>query len=198
MPDCAEQTVSGDTLTALAQRSRPDFHADGLIAARLPRYEVRAAWHMARLVQRAIEMGEPAVIEAGTGWAKLCLRRGYYGAGQEGHCQHQQQSVADAVDRQGPAVLVRHFPRQARHGERGQNNYACRLKCDEGGVTDPALRQWYEGTLTGNIKRSALRPTTRALRAMTVNDECAGKHCPLYAQCFYYAAAPPCKGLMWL
>ena len=51
VPDCAEQTVSGDTLTARWPSVADQiFGADGLIAARLPRYEVRAAQlHMARL-----------------------------------------------------------------------------------------------------------------------------------------------------
>ena len=72
VPSDATQTIDGDTLTAqwpsLADQI---FGKDGLIAQRLANYEVRLPQlHMARLVQRAIEMNAPAVIEAGTGVGK--------------------------------------------------------------------------------------------------------------------------------
>ena len=80
----------------------------------------------------------------------------------------------------------------------GKSNYACRSEvATKAASLTPRLRQWYEGTLTGNIEEISFAPDTKALRAMTVDDECAGKHCPLYAQCFYLRR--PRRGIMmWL
>lgn len=197
VPDCAEQTVEGDTLTARWPSVADEiFGADGLIAAKLPRYEVRAAQlHMARLVQRAIEMGEPAVIEAGTGtgksfaYAAVCMAMNKKVVISTSNKALQMQ----LIDKDLP-FLCGIFPGKRVAVSVGKSNYACRLKCDDGGIADPALRNWYEGTLTGNTEEIAFAPDYKALRAMTVDDECGGKHCPLYDSCFYYAARAALQG----
>lgn len=74
VPAHAEQHEDGDTL-AVRWSSVADqiFGAGGLLAQNLTGYEVRAPQlHMARLIQRGIEMGEPVIVEAGTGTGK-CL-----------------------------------------------------------------------------------------------------------------------------
>jgi len=71
-PGNAELVHENDRLTV-----RWPSHADaifgpgGLLAQKLTGYEMRLPQlHMARLVQRAVEMRQPAVIEAGTGTGK--------------------------------------------------------------------------------------------------------------------------------
>jgi hypothetical protein len=84
VPDGTVQTVTGDTLTARwPSVADAIFGRTGYIAAIMPGYEMRAAQlHMARLIQRAIEMGAPAVVEAGTGtgksfaYAAVCMALG--------------------------------------------------------------------------------------------------------------------------
>ncbi len=84
MPSQAVENIDGDTLT-MRWPSHADavFGADGLLAQALDKYEVRPQqlW-MGRMVQRAIEMGQPAVIEAGAGtgksfaYAAVCMAMG--------------------------------------------------------------------------------------------------------------------------
>lgn len=72
VPSTATQTITGDMLTCVwPSHADAIFGSGGLMAQRLPNYEVRVPQlHMARMVQRAIEMGQPAAIEAGTGVGK--------------------------------------------------------------------------------------------------------------------------------
>lgn len=192
VPECATQTVEGDTLIvrweSIADRI---FGADGLIAAILPGYEVRLPQlHMARLVQRAIEMNQPAVIEAGTGtgksfaYAAVCMAMNKKVIISTSNKALQMQ----LIDKDLP-FLCRIFIGKRVAVSVGKSNYACRLKCEYvGSVSDPALSAWYARTLTGNIEEIDFAPDYKALKSMTVDDECTGKHCPAYATCFYYAA----------
>ena len=72
VPSTAIQTISGDTLTVKWISIADEiFGPNGLFDRNLPGYEMRRPQlHMARLVQRSIEMGQPAIIEAGTGTGK--------------------------------------------------------------------------------------------------------------------------------
>ena len=196
VPEGAEQTVEGDTLTARwPSIADAIFGPDGMIAAHLPNYEPRAPQlHMARLVQRAIEMGEPAVIEAGTGtgksfaYAAVCMALNKKVVISTSNKALQMQ----LIDKDLP-FLCRIFPGKRVAVSVGKANYACRLKCDHmgergGNIKDAALYDWYMQTVTGNTEEIPFAPDYKALKGMTVDDECTGKHCPLYAECFYYAA----------
>ena len=84
VPAMNTTTIDGDTLTVRWPSVADQiFGADGAVAKLLPNYEVRLPQlYMARLVQRAIEMGQPAVVEAGTGtgksyaYAAVCMALG--------------------------------------------------------------------------------------------------------------------------
>ena len=190
VPDGAEQTISGDTLT-VRWPSVADaiFGQGGAIAGLLPNYEARAPQlHMARMVQRSIEMGCPAVIEAGTGtgksfaYAAVCMALGKKLIVSTSNKALQMQ----LIDKDLP-FLQRIFPGKRVAVSVGKGNYACRLKCS-GGIADAALGDWYESTVTGNTEEISFAVDYKALKEMTVDDECGGKHCDYYAECFYYAA----------
>ena len=206
----------------------------------MPGYEMRAAQlHMARLVQRAIEMGQPAVVEAGTGtgksfaYAAVCMALNKKLRISTSNKALQMQ----LIDKDLP-FLCTLFPGKRVAVSVGKSNYACNAKCDirsteweeilppyakivsvhpresveyrergydgryadytrfeqlprrsdGGNIDDPALRDWYLHTPTGNTEEIPFAPDYKALRAMTVDDECTGKHCEFYATCFYYAA----------
>ena len=202
VPASAEQTVDGDTLTVRWPSGADEiFGADGLIAAKLPRYEVRAAQlHMARLVQRAIEMGEPAVIEAGTGtgksfaYAAVCMAMNKKVVISTSNKALQMQ----LIDKDLP-FLCGIFPGKRVAVSVGKSNYACRLKCDgigrKGCSTGNAdLDAWYGRTTTGNTEEIPFAVDYRMLKEMIVDDECTGKQCDFYAQCFYYAARAALQG----
>ncbi len=190
VPSTAVQTIEGDTLTARwPSVADAIFGPGGHIAALLPNYEPRAPQlHMARLVQRAIEMQCPAVVEAGTGtgksyaYAAICMAMGKKVIISTSNKALQMQ----LIDKDLP-FLRRIWPTKRVAVSVGKGNYACELKCS-GGIADPALRDWYARTITGNTEEIAFAPDYKALKAMAVDDDCTGKHCDFYAECFYYAA----------
>ena len=196
VPSIAEQTITGDVLTC-----RWPSHADaifgpaGMLAQRLPNYEMRIPQlHMARLVQRAIEMDAPAVIEAGTGtgksyaYAAICMAMDLTVVISTSNKALQMQLANKDIP-----FLQTIFPGKTLAVAVGKHNYACRLKVEGAErqrcyLADPALQAWYATTATGNTEEIPLALTPEALRAMTLDDDCAGRHCPLYADCFYYNA----------
>lgn len=193
VPDGAEQTITGDTLTVRwASVADAIFGPGGQIAAIMPGYEPRAPQlHMARLVQRAIEMSCPAVVEAGTGtgksyaYAAVCMALDKKLVISTSNKALQMQ----LIDKDLP-FLCRIFPGTRVAVSVGKSNYACNAKCGHDGarITDPALNVWYRQTLTGNTEEIPFAPDYKALKGMTVDDECEGRHCPYYAECHYYTA----------
>lgn len=191
VPENAEQSITGDTLTARwPSVADAIFGQTGHIAAIMPGYEMRAAQlHMARLIQRAIEMGAPAVVEAGTGtgksfaYAAVCMALGKKVIISTSNKALQMQ----LADKDLP-FLQRIFPGKKVAVSVGKGNYACRAKCEPDAIADSALRQWYAATDTGNTEEIPFAPDYKALKAITVDDDCDGQHCPFYAECFYYAA----------
>ncbi len=193
VPAEAPQTIDGDTLTvrwpSIADQI---FGANGRIASYLERYEVRAPQlHMARLVQRAIEMRQPAVVEAGTGtgksfaYAAVCMAMGKKVIISTSNKALQMQLVEKDLP-----FLQRIFPGKRVAVSVGKGNYACRFKCGEYGeeIGNNELFDWYQRTATGNTEEIDFAVNYKDLAKLTVDDDCTGKHCPLYAECFYYRA----------
>lgn len=189
-PDNAERTVDGAVLT-VRWPSHADaiFGPDGLIAQRLPNYEVRLPQlHMARLVQRSIEMNEPLVVEAGTGVGKS------YAYAAIGMAMNKRILISTSnkalqmqLYKKDIPFLCSIFPGKSVALAVGKGNYACRLKCDAGLPTQD-LAAWYERTDTGNVEEIDFPVDWKQLAAMTVDDDCSGRHCSLYADCFYFDA----------
>jgi ATP-dependent DNA helicase DinG len=196
VPPHADQQIAANTLTC-----RWPSHADRIFGARGlltthfgPGYEVRLPQlHMARLVQRAIEMDEAAVVEAGTGvgksfaYAAICL------------AMHKRVIISTSNKNLQMQLYRKDLPLlQALLGGTvalavGKANYACRAKAEDSlnrtvQIKDSALRQWYADTATGNTEEITFAVNWQDLSEITVDDECTGKHCPLYYDCFYYAA----------
>lgn len=189
-PHYAERTVNGTVLT-VRWPSHADaiFGANGLIAQRLPNYEVRLPQlHMARLVQRAIEMNEPLVVEAGTGvgksyaYAAICMAMGKRVVISTSNKALQMQLYKKDIP-----FLCSIFPGKSVALAVGKSNYACRLKCDAG-LPTAELAEWYTGTATGNVEEIEFAVDWKQLAAVTVDDDCGGRHCALYNECFYFDA----------
>lgn len=193
VPAHAVQTIDGDTLTVRWPSVADQiFGADGAIAQLLPNYEVRLPQlYMARLVQRAIEMGQPAVVEAGTGtgksyaYAAICMALNKKVIISTSNKALQMQLIEKDLP-----FLQRIWPGKKVAVSVGKNNYACRFKCSEHGeaISGNELFDWYQRTATGNVEEIDFAVTPKALRDITVDDDCTGKHCPLYDACFYYRA----------
>ncbi len=194
VPSGAEQTIDGDTLTvrwpSLADKI---FGAGGLIAQRLDNYEVRLPQlYMARMVQRAIEMDAPAMVEAGTGvgksyaYAAMCMMMGK-------RCiiSTSNKALQMQLWKKDLPFLQSIFPGKKVALAVGKSNFACRQKCENGNgdilIPDANLAEWYAFTATGNTEEITFPVDYKTLKSVTVDDECAGKHCPLYYNCFYYS-----------
>lgn len=196
VPSNACQDIDGDTLT-VTWPSLADgiFGPGGKLAQIVPGYEVRLPQlHMARVVQRSIEMRQPAVVEAGTGvgksfaYAAICMAMN-----KKVIISTSNKNLQMQLYRKDVPLLLKLFPGKSVALGVGKSNYACRNKAEDlvGGslnIADPALASWYSSTRTGNTEELDVAVDWQQLAEITVDDECAGKHCGHYADCFYYAA----------
>lgn len=134
VPESAEQIINGDTLTvqwpSIGDRI---FAAGGLMDKNLPDYEMRAPQlHMARLVQRAIEMGEPAIIEAGTGTGKSFAYAAVAMAmGKRCIISTSNKALQAQLYQKDIPFLCKLFPGKKVALAQGKSNYLCRAKCQE-------------------------------------------------------------------
>lgn len=196
VPSCASEQTDGDTLT-VRWPSHADyiFAANGPLAVLVDGYEVRAQQiHVGRMVQRSIEMNETAVIEAGTGtgksfaYAAVCLAMD-----KRVVISTSNKALQMLLWQKDIPLLCKVFPGKKVALVQGKSNYACRMKVEgplAGGMTiaNPELAQWYPTTKTGTVEEIPFAVDWKELSAITVDDECAGKNCPHYLDCFYYCA----------
>lgn len=195
VPSDAVQDIAGDVLTCTWPSHADEIFGDGgLMAQNLPRYEVRIPQlHMARMVQRAIEMGQPAAIEAGTGvgksfaYAAICMAMG-----KRVVISTSNKALQGQLFRKDIPFLQRLFPGKKVAMVQGKQNYACRIKAEDvnaGAYTITGdLLDWYVGTESGNVEEIPFAVEYQELRGLTADPYCAGKHCGKYGECFYYLA----------
>ncbi len=196
VPAHAQQVIEGETLT-VTWTSIADaiFGNGGAMAQHLSNYECRLPQlHMARLVQRSIEMGAPVVVEAGTGtgksfaYAAVCMAMGKRLVISTSNKALQMQLYYKDLP-----FLSKLFPGRKVVLAVGKSNYACRARCDSLGIAgaligNPELKQWYAGTESGNTEEITFAVERRDIAGIVANDDCMGRHCPNYDDCFYYAA----------
>jgi ATP-dependent DNA helicase DinG len=200
VPSTATQTISGDTLTCRWLSHADAIFGDGGLLARHfgAGYEVRMPQvHMARLVQRSIEMSAPAVIEAGTGtgksfaYAAIAMAMNKKLVISTSNKNLQMQLIGKDLP-----FLSKLFPGKTYAIAQGKNNYACRIKAEVLGdvvIADPALKQWYLTTETGNTEEITFAAERKDVTGLSADDECTGKHCLHYHDCFYYQARAAMK-----
>lgn len=195
VPAHAQQVIEGDTLTVTWPSVADQiFGEGGKMAAHLDNYEVRLPQlHMARLIQRSIEMAAPVVVEAGTGtgksfaYAAVCLAMGKRLVISTSNKALQMQLYYKDLP-----FLQRLFPGKKVVLAVGKSNYACRARCDMFGnpgaqIANPELQQWYLGTDSGNTEEITFQVDRKDIAGIVANDDCMGKHCPQYGDCFYYS-----------
>lgn len=196
VPFHAERQTTGDALV-VSWPSLADeiFAANGKLAALIPGYQVRMAQvHMARLVQRAIELGQPGVVEAGTGvgksfaYAAICMAMG-----KKVIISTSNKNLQMQLYRKDVPLLQKLYPGQTVALAVGKGNYACRNKAEDPihrtiKIDDANLLSWYKATATGNTEEITTAVPWEALGKITVDDECAGKHCVFFHDCFYFDA----------
>ena len=196
VPSYAKRESSADSLTCTWPSLADEiFAAGGQLAALIPGYQVRAPQlHMARLVQRAIEMNQPAVVEAGTGvgksfaYAAICMAMG-----KKVIISTSNKNLQMQLYRKDVPLLQKMFPGQTVALGVGKSNYACRLKAEDPihrtiRIDDANLLAWYQSTPTGNTEEMTTAVPWETLSKITVDDECAGKHCVFFHECHYFRA----------
>jgi len=192
-----------DTLVKLsgipsdAQQAGPSYTwesvADTVFVTRLPRliadYELRKPQlHMARLIQRAKEMRQHAVIEAGTGTGKSYAY--LYPAMELGLkiivSTSNKALQGQLINKDVPTVL-RSYPGKTFALAQGKGNYACVEKAKDVALTGD-LAAWYKETTTGNLEDINFYVDHETMNGLRADDGCIGHKCPAYDKCFYYAA----------
>lgn len=191
VPSHATQEIIGEKLI-----SKWPSHADivfgpaGLLAQRLSGYEMRIAQlHAGRLFQRGIEMGEPVILEAGTGTGKSLI---YLMIGRAMNKRMVVSTSNKALQmqlyRKDAPFVASLFPSKVVLVQ-GKGNYACNKRVEDGATISPELQNWYATTETGNTQEITFETNWKELEAITVDDSCVGKKmCPCIADCFYYKA----------
>ena len=186
VPSYSNFSEDGDTL-AVAWISYADqiFGYGGIMEQALPGYEPRKGQlQMARTIQRAIEMGEPAVIEAGTGTGKsfaylaICMAMNKRVVVATSNKALQMQLYTKDVP-----FLQKLFPDKKLALAQGKSNYACLENCKDG-VSDQRFYEWLQTTDTGSVEE--LTFDLHDVNKYTVDDECTGKRCDYYANCYYF------------
>lgn len=191
VPSHAEQEIQGEKLI-----SRWVSHADvvfgptGLLSKRLPGYEMRIAQlHAGRLFQRGIEMGEPVVMEAGTGTGKsliyLMVARAM---NKRVVVSTSNKALQMQLYRKDAPFVASIFPSKVVLVQ-GKSNYACNKRMENGAKVGPEIQHWYNTTETGNTQEITFEANWKELAEITVDDSCVGKRmCPMIGDCFYYKA----------
>jgi Rad3-related DNA helicase len=169
----------------------------GVIAQKLPAYEVREAQiQMAETVAEAIDAHQHCLVEAGTGCGKSF---GYLipviYSGKKAIVSTAVKSLQDQLWRKDipflQSVLDRPFKAALL---KGRGNYLCLARWSEeigeqlmlGQSYEFAdLKAWLETTEAGDLEELpfALSPDLRA-RVTVTADQCLGKHCPSFGDCF--------------
>jgi ATP-dependent DNA helicase DinG len=194
VPSHATETRVGEGI-AFSWPSLADsiFAVDGPISARLPNYEARTAQvHMARMVQRSIEMNETAVIEGGTGvgkslaYAAICMAMDKRAIISTSNKALQMQLYTKDIP-----FLQGIFPDKTVALVQGKKNYACLYRAYglNGKFNGPIeLEDWVANTKTGNVEEIPFAADWKDLEKVTVNDYCHGQKCPRIDECFYFSA----------
>lgn len=167
--------------------------ADTVFAHRLPSlivdYELRQPQlHMARLIQRAKEMRQHAVIEAATGTGKSYAY--LYTAMELGLkvivSTSNKALQGQLINKDVPTVL-RSYPGKTFALAQGKSNYACKEKAQKVTLTGD-LAKWFRETESGNLEDINFYADHEAVNSLRADDSCTGRRCEHYEECFYYAA----------
>lgn len=191
VPSHASQEIEQDQLTCKwPSLSDQIFGTKGMLAAKLPGYEMREAQlHAGRLVQRGIELGEPVIIEAGTGTGKsliyLLMARAM---SKKVIVSTSNKALQMQLYYKDAPFVASLFPSKISLVQ-GKSNYACVKKVEAGVDIPDQLRSWYGITETGNTQEINFEVDWKQLDKITVDDSCVGKKmCPMIGDCFYYKA----------
>jgi ATP-dependent DNA helicase DinG len=178
------------------------FGAGGALARALPGYEPRAEQAaLAAAVERALDLGEHLIAEAGTGVGKSlaylvpALESGQRvvvatatKALQEQLLEKDVPVAAEAVGRPVAVVVLK-----------GRQNYLCRRQLQGfqpfllAGGQDAraweAMQGWLADTETGDRAELPLEPSDALWAELAVGpDRCSGRRCPFHGTCFAEAA----------
>jgi len=165
---------------------------DGILSQVLDGYEHRTEQlAMARLVQDCIATGHDGIVEAGTGTGKS------FAYLVPAILSHRNCIVSTANKTLQTQLTAKDLPLLREilspfgydfefSVAKGKSNYLCVAKARKG--LPLPFRRWAATTETGDLDEAPAVPSAEEQRAMCAGDDCTGKNCPFYADCFYYRA----------
>jgi ATP-dependent DNA helicase DinG len=194
VPTHATQDITADKLVCTWESLADTiFGLAGPIAALKSNYELRdQQLYMARMVQRAIEMNDCAMIEAGTGTGKgfaylaMCMAMDKKVTVSTSNKALQSQLMTNDIP-----FLLQIFPGKRVALAQGKSNYACKAKAEDLSNIhlEGDLREWYFQTETGNMEEISFEITKEQRMGLAIDDTCQGrKSCSFGADCYYYVA----------
>lgn len=188
IPSDADQQINGDTITftwpSVADRI---FGKDGMIASTMDDYEVRTGQlHLARMIQAAVQLREPLFGEAPTGTGKsFAYLAPLLALGKKVIVSTSNKALQMQLYKKDVPFLQSLFPGKKVALVQGKTNYVCLDKV-KNGVAEPELAEWLCQTQSGNIEE--LTFDLQQKDRYTLDDECTGKRCKFFADCYYYKA----------
>jgi Rad3-related DNA helicase len=189
-------TEDETTSATLADTVEADLRAGGVLARALPGYEERPAQiAMARLVAEALEAGDHAAIEAGTGTGKsLAYLLPIIHSGKVALISTANKALQEQLFYKDIPFVQQHVRQFKAALVKGMGNYLCLDRLEEERsflqlVRQPAVARM-EGLLNEDrwdgdldLLPETLPPDLRA-RLGADSDQCAWRSCPFYADCY--------------
>lgn len=174
---------------------------DGELSRLFAKWEARPQQlEMAELVERCIAECKAAMIEAGTGTGKsLAYLVPAIASGHTTIVSTANKTLQAQLMTKDLPLLKRVFPDLTYAVAKGKGNYLCRDKvmfCDAKGLLNGIgadLVDWAQQTDTGDIEEAPIAPTPNERELLLAGDDCLGKECPDYDDCFYYQAKRRCE-----
>lgn len=184
--NCTQAEQGEKILFQWASHADGIFSSAGLLSKSLDGYEMREPQlHAARLFEMGINIGASALMEAGTGTGKSLIALAI--------CASMGKKVI--ISTSNKALQQQYFTKDAPFVSslfgglkialsQGKGNYICNKKMANDNPPQ-ALVGWHKKTETGSTQEIDFKVN---YSDFTVGDDCTGKQCSFYEECFYYKA----------
>lgn len=188
IPSNAEQKQDGDVMTyRWASHADQMFGKGGVLDKSMTGYEVRTGQlHLARMVQAAVMLQEPLFGEAPTGTGKsFAYLAPLLAMGKKVIVSTSNKALQMQLYGKDLPFLKTLFPNLTYAIAQGKTNYICAEKIAKG-IDNPDLAAWLKTTETGSVEELSFDLPNR--QDYTLDEECTGKRCKFFDQCYYYRA----------
>lgn len=188
VPADAKQTVDGETMTyTFPSHADQMFGKGGILDKSMTGYEVRKGQlYLGRMVQAAAMLKEPLFGEAPTGTGKsFAYLAPLLAAGKKVIVSTSNKALQMQLYSKDLPFLATLYPGLKFAIAQGKTNYVCKAKT-QNGVDNADLAAWLKTTETGSVEELSFDLPNK--EQYTLDEECTGKRCKCFAECYYYKA----------